>query len=309
MEKNKIVITKQKIIEIADILREIYQEEDKYTLDEIEKKILNINKDMYKKMLVPWGTGTDKEITRMLKLYYNDFLTLEDIQTVWHIGDKRSISLNAMPATYVNESHIAQTVELQILDFDHDELTTPINNKLKALISLDQKDCLRGANISDTEGSKNPEMGYVNSTNDNSIGWTNSPRRKWCNEIYYNALPDYIKNSIKEVNKIVCQGGAPGIGVLETNPEKCFLLSPVELFGTGANTYYNNGEGNQYVLYQTAGNRIKLPKWNSNYLSGTYWERSPCATKNQNYHRANVSAANGDTSAATSLGIAPAMCL
>ena len=86
--------------------------------------------------LVSWSTGTDAEIKAMVDSYYAGEVTLADIRSVWSIGDEREVTLSAMAATGVGESHRAQSVKVVILDFDHDTLTTPINGKTKALISV-----------------------------------------------------------------------------------------------------------------------------------------------------------------------------
>ena len=161
--------------------------------------------------LVPWSTGTDKEIANMINGYYNGKISLADIQSVWGVGDTRTVRLSAMPATYVNEKHRTQVVEYQILGFNHDNLVTPINGKTKALITVDQKNCLMDKINYDNMKKGHPEIisprtedGFINATNDNTTGWKNCARRKWCNEIYRNSLPNYLKKlPIIHIQKII----------------------------------------------------------------------------------------------------------
>ena len=151
--------------------------------------------------LYAFETATDSQLSDMIDAYYNGDIGLSHIQSVWNIGDTRTIHLDSMNATGVGESHRAQDVQIQILDFNHDELTTPINNIDKALITVDLKNCLRDASVTDTTGSNNTECGYMNTTHSNTRGWAGCARHTWCNEIFYNALPTYLKDRIKTVDK------------------------------------------------------------------------------------------------------------
>ena len=223
--------------------------------------------------LVSWSTGTDAEIKGMVDAYYAGRFTLAEIQSVWSIGDEREITLSAMSATGVGESHRAQSVKVVILDFDHDTLTTPINGKTKALVSVQMKDCLRDASVSDTGGASNTENGYINFTNTNVGGWTNSARRTWCNNVFYNALPSEHKAIVKQVNKLTSAGNQSSI--INTDADYCWLPSEIEIAGT--NTGSMAGEGSQYSYYTTEANRYKLPKWDGDRsnVSGRWWMRSP----------------------------------
>ena len=255
--------------------------------------------------IVSWQNGTDEEIGAMIDAYYNNELSLEKIKSVWAVGDARTISLSAMSATGVGESHRAQEVELQIIDFDHDILTTAQGGKTKALITVDLKNCLRDANVSDIGGSSNTEHGYINSSNTNVGGWTSCARRTWCNDVYYNALPTYLKNRIKPVNKLTSVGNQSS--TINTDSDKCFLLSEIEIFGSI--TRSKAGEGSQYTYYTTASNRYKLPKWNSSSVSDLWWERSPYGSNATYFCFVSYSGLASYSYASIALGLSPACCL
>lgn len=256
--------------------------------------------------LVPWSTGTDEEITAMVNGYYSGKFTLEDIKSVWHLGDTRSVDLSAMEATGVRESHRAQTIEFQILDFDHDTLTTPIGSITKALITCDLKNCLRDANVTDTQGSFNTENGYMNSSNTNQGGWTSCARRTWCNSIFYNALPAYFKALVKPVDKLTSAGSQSS--TINTDSDYCFLLSEIEIFGTVS--YSKAGEGSQYAWFANAtANRYKLPKWSSSAVSDGWWERSPFGGDSDSFCFVNSSGSASGNNASYARGLAPACCL
>ena len=259
-----------------------------------------------KPALVPWATGTDDQIVAMVNGYYDGKLTIDEIKSVWNVGDCRSVDLSAMQATYVGESHRAQTVELQILDFEHDNLTTPIGDKTKALMTVDLKDCLRDATVSDAEGSSNTENGYINSSNTNVGGWGSCARRTWCNNVFFNALPSCFKSLVKSVDKLTSAGDQSDI--INTDSDKCFLLSEVEIFGSA--TYSETGEGSQYALFANAAvNRYKLPKWNSSSVSSRWWERSPRGGSSYLFCRVSHAGDTSYANAFSNYGLAPAFCL
>ena len=142
----------------------------------------------------------------MLDGYYSGWLTIDEIKTKNSVGDTRSVSLSAMSATGVGESHRAQTVQFVIGDFEHDDLATAINGHTKAAITLLQKDCLMDATSASNSnnGSKDTERGYMNSSDTNSGGWKSCARRTWCNNVYFSALPSAWQSMIKTVNKSFC---------------------------------------------------------------------------------------------------------
>ena len=136
--------------------------------------------------IVTFADGTDEEIAKMIQAHYNDKINITDY---WAVGDTRSVSLSAMSATGVGESHRAQTVQFVIGDFEHDDLATPINGHTKAAVTLLQKDCLMDAASASNvnNGSSDTEKGYMNSTSTNAGGWKNCARRAWCNNVYFAA--------------------------------------------------------------------------------------------------------------------------
>ena len=255
--------------------------------------------------LVSWSSGTDDQIGAMIDAYYAGTATLAQIKSVWSVGDVRTVTLSAMSATGVGESHRSQSVEMQIIDFDHDTLTTSQGGKTKALITIDLKNCLRDASVSDTGGSGNTEHGYMNSSNTNAGGWTSCARRTWCNNVYYNALPTYLKNRVKPVNKLTSAGNQSA--TINTDSDKCFLLSEIEIFGSV--TYSKAGEGSQYAHYATGSNRYKLPKWISSYVSDLWWERSPSGSNAAGFCRVYYNGNANYVSASNALGLSPACCL
>lgn len=197
-----------------------------------------------KTKLVPWSTGTDQQIEAMVDSYYAGYITLEQIRSVWSVGDSRNITLSAMSATYVNESHASQTVQLTIIGFDHDDLVTPINGKNKALITVQLKDCLN-------------EKGKIHGDNLSLVLWRGCNRRTWCNNTFKNSIPSVIRDLIKDVNKINYITKSSSIS---TTHDSCFLLSETEIFGRKYLSF-GDEEGVQYEYYRTSSNRVKGEIW------------------------------------------------
>ncbi len=246
-------------------------------------------KATHKPPLVSFSTGTDDEITDIINAYYNGILSLDEIKEVWTVGDTRTTSLSAMSATDVSESHSAQSVELVIIDFNHDDLVNPINGISKALLTLNLKNCLN-------------TMGYMNGSNTNSGGWNGCARRTWCNNVFRNALPSYLKNLNKQTKKLSGTGGGSSSGTQTTN-DYAFLLAEIEIFGK--TTYSVSGEGSQYAYYKTSSNRIK----NVGSSSEDWWERSPYSGDSYIFCLVYSGGNADDSYASNARGLAPCFCI
>ena len=255
--------------------------------------------------IVTFASGTDAEIAKMIQAHYNNKINIADY---WAVGDTRSVSLSAMAATGVGESHRAQTVQLVILGFEHDDLATAINGHSKAAVSVGLKDCLMDATSASNSnnGSADTEKGYMNSTNTNNGGWKNCARRTWCNNVFFAALPSTWQSMVKTVNKKVSVGN--NSSTIETVQDKIFLAAEIEIFGS--TTYSFSGEGTQYQYYKNAtANRYKMPKWSSSSVSNVYWERSPRSGSSTHFCRVDGNGSADYISANSASGVAPCLCI
>ena len=255
--------------------------------------------------IVTFAGGTDEEIAKMIQAHYNDKINISDY---WAVGDTRNVDLSAMSATGVGESHRAQTVQFVIGDFDHDDLTTPINGHTKAAVTLLQKDCLMDATSASNanNGAADTEIGYMNSTNTNVGGWKSCARRTWCNNVYFSALPSAWQSMIKTVNKKVSVGN--NSSTIETVQDKIFLASEIEIFNSTTCSFA--GEGTQYQYYKNAtANRYKMPKWNSSSVSHIYWERSPRSGYANSFCNVYNNGRADSNGANDARGVAPCLCI
>jgi hypothetical protein len=104
----------------------------------VKKAYVGVNgvaKQVYEAPLkiVTFNGGTEQEIYDMLEAHYKGVI---DVSNYWSVGDSRTIHLSAMEATYVGESHRAQDMIIEIVDFKHDNLSTPINGITKAAVTI-----------------------------------------------------------------------------------------------------------------------------------------------------------------------------
>ena len=266
--------------------------------------------------IIPFSEATDDQLIDMLNAYYNGIYNEADIRILkewaFPIGAKRTLSLSAMSATGVSESHHADNYAFVIIGQEHDNLTAPINDKTKALLTIQQDRILYTSTTATTYSTNYPtaanEGGYMNSSDTNSGGWTSCARRTWCNNVYYGALSSTIQNLIKSVDKLTSAGS--NSSTINTTSDKIFLLSEYEVAGT--TTMSKAGEGSRYAYYDSSTKLLKMPKWSS-YNGALWWLRSPSTNSTHfcDVHNNGGISGNGSSycKASTPQGIAPAFCL
>lgn len=118
--------------------------------------------------LADWSTGTDEEIVAMVNAADTGAIKLSDY---WEVGQERTVSLPAMEATNVGETHAAQEVTLVLLNAGGKTLAN--GKECNFIVGL--KDCLN-------------ETGYMNPTDTNEGSWEGSARRAWCNNEFKTAM-------------------------------------------------------------------------------------------------------------------------
>ena len=266
-----------------------------------------------KALMYSFETCTDQQLADMLESYYNGAYDAADIATLQStympIGAKRSISLSAMAATGVSESHHADSYQFTIIGHEHDNLKTASSGgKTKALLTL-QTDRILYKNTTDATYSSNypavaDEGGYMEPTSTNVNGWKNCPRRTWCNDVFLTALPAAIQSLVKTVEKLTSAGNQSA--TIDTTEDDVFLLSEIEIFGTV--TYSKAGEGSQYEYYQTVSNINKKPSYTS-YASAYWWERSPYASSATLFCIVDINGTANYSNASDACGLAPAFCI
>lgn len=179
--------------------------------DEIINKIIKTTIISFYK-IVTFAGGTDEEIYKMLKAHYSGSINISDY---WSVGDTRSITLSAIDSTLTGESQPLQTVTFVILGLEEDTLATPIGTRSKSAVTVYMKTPFSTA-------------GKMNDSN--TYSWENCKRRTWCNSLFVDSLPNYIKQSVKLINKNTAT--SPTNSTINVTQDKAFLLSYQEEYGT-----------------------------------------------------------------------------
>lgn len=230
-----------------------------------------------------WANGSDTEIVALVNALDQGKLTTDDL--VWSVGDSRTVSLGAMSAVSpLTDTHDAQSVELVIMN-------------------VGGKTMQNGNTCHYIVGQKNllTNTGMINGTATNTGGWTATPRRTWCNEQYYNAIPSTLRPIFKKFNVVTANGN----GTSTTTDVDYFTL-PSEKEVRGTCTYANTtaeSSLSQFTYYATSNNRIKK-KGSTNTQ---YWTRSPRkSTNTQAFVAISTSGSYASSNANTTTnGLAP----
>ena len=209
---------------------------------------------------VAWATGTDAEIAAMVEAADAGLINLTDY---WAVGQERTVSLSAMAATGVSETHAAQTATLVLMDktcTGFTLATATSGGKTKPSFIVGLKNSLA-------------ETGYMRSDGYNTDGWSGSQRRTWCNNVFRPAIPSSLRGIFKRFKWKQGKGSGTTSGLLETTDY--FGLAP-EKAVFGAASYSFSDEAalyNHWTWYQTSANRIK--KLGDSSSAGYWWECSP----------------------------------
>ncbi len=273
----------------------------------------NITSSNYR--IVDFATGTDEQIKKMLEAHYQGKI---NIANYWKVGDTRRIYINSTSAASNNSSaHAAQYMNIVIYDFNHDDLSTPINGVSKAAVTIGFKEAMGNNGNQETEY----YWGKAHSPINNTDNYSGSPLRNWLNGGLLNALPSTLSPLIKEVNKKNLAQHNSTTGSPLITKDKIWLLSYPEAFGTATyNVYLNNNnpedwEDTQYEYLKDINNRIKYVNngGNPSNVAVSYWLRSPMSQYDGTYgYRWGLGYRNGTANFAHGnerYSIAPAFCL
>lgn len=238
---------------------------------------------------VSWATASDEALVTLIQMADEGKIDLAE-DYGWAVGDERVVHLSAMSNTGVGESQPEQDVVFVLM---HKGLYKDANdNTVNFIVGL--KDCLN-------------TIGYINSTNTNTVSWDGCSRRAWCNNIFYNSLPSTFKSLFKQFKTVTAQtyNGSTN----QTSIDYFALPAEGEVLGSWAHS--NKTEFNaltQFDYYKTSTNRIK--KLGSNGSANAWWERSIYQGGTAGYCAISVSGSSKGAEAATNThGIAPFGCI
>lgn len=232
---------------------------------------------------VTWASGTDTEIANMVEAADAGIISLSDY---WTVGDVRSISLSAMSATGVGESHSAQKADFVLMNKGGKTLAS--GTKCSFIVGM--KNCLA-------------TTGYMNSSDTNSGGWNSCKRRTWCNSVFYNAIPTALRPIFKQFKNVTASGASTST---TTSTDYFALPSEKEVFGSV--TYANStaeSSNSQFEWYKTSSNRVKKV----NGSAYAWWERSPYSGISDPFCTVTSDGSASANNASDTLGISPFGCI
>lgn len=240
--------------------------------------------------IVSWASGTDAELKDMLDAHYAGKI---DIHDYWSVGDERTVSLSAMAATYVGESHVAQNVTMVLMNEGGKTLS---DGQTECAFIVGQKNILANGNTA--------EIGYLNNSATAQYGWAGSSRYDWCNNIYYNALAPSFKLLLKQfINKYGRPSPSPS-GIFESSE---WVSLPAEVEVLGSCTHSMIGEGTQFEYYETPANRVKYR--GDHGTSNSWWTRSAVTNSESTFCYIAQSGTVATSNANGTRGIAPFFCI
>ena len=186
--------------------------------------------------IVTWSGGTDEEILAMIAEARKGYLKLSDY---WAVGDTRAISVSAMSASGVGESHANQQVNIVISEFGGKTL----EDGTECLLQYDFANCLA-------------ETGYINSSNNNTGGYESCARKTWCDNVCFPALPAWLQTASKRFKTKTFNGGTTT--TINDGVHKLALRTEMEVLGARAYSHANEVAVNtQPTYYKANANRIK----------------------------------------------------
>lgn len=198
--------------------------------------------------IVSWSTGTDAQITQLVAAADAGDIDLYD-DAGWRVGDERTISLAAMEATGVGESHAAQDTTWVLM---HRGLYKKSSDDSTVNFVVGMKGCLN-------------EMGYINSTDTYTGSWDSCARRTWCNSVFKNSVPSLMTSIFKQVKVTTAASSSSN----QVTNDFFFLAAEKEVLGASADRS-NIIERNvltQFDYYTSSEVRAKS--------SNGWWFRSP----------------------------------
>lgn len=240
-----------------------------------------------------WSTGTDAEIAQALQDHYAGKI---DLTQYWSVGDERVVSLSAMEATGVGESHVAQDVTFVILHGkDMFDLTEAGYSGKKNAFVVGMKGVLNNNGT--------PENGYIDTQNKviSGYNWKNFARRTWCDSVFREAIPSTVKGwfkkfQYKSITNNGTNGGDPITNYTIDTLENYFTLPAInEVFNDEYGARWSSNqydfiyllEGSMMDYYLIGANKMKglteahcwlrTPRADSNYYFDDIWARSTYA--------------------------------
>ena len=198
--------------------------------------------------IVTWADGSPEEIAAMLEAHYAGQI---DIHDYWAVGDERKVILGAISqnATDIGANSDVQVISLVLMNEGGMDLTESIGSVSECAFIVGQKNVLGNGKLI-CRGCTNNSSSWSN-----TLEWSQSDIRTWANTNYYNALPNEIKNILKQVK--VISSSINNTDYVSND----YITFPTEknVWGTVTQSRTNTTEASlpQFEYYETSTNRIK----------------------------------------------------
>lgn len=146
----------------------------------------------------------------------------------------------------------------------------------------------------------------MNTTDNNSVGWKNSPARTYLNSTIYNALPAELRNAIIDTTVVTGHGSTTSSNV--TTTDKLYLLSPKEVLGNTTTTDSASSTTRQLDYYELKGTSDRKPYYarKKSELSDIWWLRTPVPNKADKFYTITYRGDTTTTYATRDYGLSPA---
>ena len=184
-----------------------------------------------------FANATWTEISNLLtEAYTNDF----DLTDIWDVGNTKSVEF----------SNIG-TLDVKILDFDYDTLTTAIGETTKAKITLATR----------LPGKRKMADSYMNA------GWGSTTLRSYLNSTFYNSMPSGLKALIKAINKSDVSDNCSILSIAEYNGSNNYQYlkdsANISMFNnTWLRDNYYSSYRNFYYITSNYGTSSSIPWMN-----------------------------------------------
>jgi hypothetical protein len=209
----------------------IYIINENFNTKFIINKVCDEKIEVFYDYITPFKDITDEELINVLNRHYS---TSIDIADYWNIGDTRNFKITdtCRPYPYYN---LTGNVEMVIVGFNHDELSSPTVWRDKAALTIAAKNIY-------------PYSTYPITFIDTEYDYKHTAINKFLEKNFYNALSisKYIKPIVKE----------------DGNEYKCFIPSADEVFPPETVRFiFGEVREKQYPYYKEICNRIKDEDW------------------------------------------------
>ena len=235
--------------------------------------------------IVPWSTGTDEEIAAMITAADQGKINLTKC---WSVGDERVVHLSAMSANS-NGVFTSPQAEQDVVWRLANEGYSGVDNESINFVWV-QKDCLS-------------LKAGINPTNTIAGSWGGCALRTDLNNLYYNAIPQTLRNSLKTFKTYYADDSN---NTLVAVSDKIAIFAEKEIFGS-MSWGSNAEESLERITDFKYTDALEKHDAEGNLIS--WWTRTWYGYAGTDYIEVLTNKNSAPGNASTKLGIAPFGCI